>query len=89
MYRSPSEQAHNPEVEMIMATSTYNPSLAASTDVDQSKPGFFARLAQQFVEQRTREARRITAEHMKLYTDEQLVGFGWSAKEIKYLRGGV
>ena len=68
-----------------MATSTFNASLA-QRGAAPSKPGFFAKLAKQFVAQRTAKARQMTAWYLSSYSDEQLVSFGWSAVDIKRLR---
>ncbi len=66
-----------------MATSTFNATLAQGTP---AKDGFFARVAQRFVAQRTAKAREMTATYLSSVSDAQLVSYGWSAEEIKRLR---
>lgn len=72
---------------IIMAASTYNPSFGTVSGAEQSKPGIFAKFAQRFVAQRTAKARQMTAWYLSSYSDEQLAGLGWSAADIKRLRG--
>jgi hypothetical protein len=74
---------------IIMAASTFNPSFGAVRGVEQSKPGLFAKFAQQFVAQRTAKARQMTAWYLSSYSDEQLAELGWSAVDIKRLRGAA
>ena len=66
-----------------MATSTFNPTLAQGAP---TKTGFFAKLAQRFVAQRTAKARELTATYLSSVSDAQLVSYGWTAEEIKRLR---
>ena len=70
-----------------MAASTYNPSFGTVSGADQSKTSIFSKFAQQFVAQRTAKARQMTAWHLNSFSDEQLAGLGWSAADIKRLRG--
>ncbi len=78
---------YNDNREMItMATSTYNPSLASSSDDSQAKPGFFSKIFNGFVEMQTARARILTAQFMSSLTDEQLADYGWSPQDIKRLR---
>lgn len=68
-----------------MATSTFNHSVPQG-GVTQTQPGFFAKVAERFVAQRTAKARQMTAWYLSSFSDEQLVSYGWSAAEIKRLR---
>ena len=68
-----------------VATTVLETSLVRG-DADRSQSGFFARLASQFVAQRTAKARRMTAVYLEMYSDEQLVRYGWSAEQINRLR---
>ena len=70
-----------------MATSTFDASLVGQNTADQSKPGFFKIVADSFIAQRTARARQMTAWYLASYTDKQLAGFGWTAADIKRLRG--
>lgn len=69
-----------------MATSTYNPSFAPSSDASQPKAGLFTRLFNGLVEMQTARARIVTAQFMSNLTDEQLSEYGWTPQDIKRLR---
>jgi hypothetical protein len=71
---------------IIMATSMYNPSMAGSDGSAKNKTGIFAKLGQQFVEQRMAKARAVTADFLSHYSDEQLESYGWSKQDVKRLR---
>ena len=66
-----------------MATSTYSAALAHDIP---AKNGFFTKVAQRFVAQRTAKARALTATYLSSVSDAQLVSYGWSAEDIKRLR---
>ncbi len=72
-----------------MAASTYNPAFTTVSGTEQSKPGLFAKFAEQFVAPRTAKARQITAWHLSSFSDEKLAELGWSAADIKRLRGAA
>ena len=73
-----------------MATTTYNPSFANDTAATgQSAPSFFGRIAQRYVDHQTAKARQRVVAALEFYTDEQLLGFGWTHEDIARLRRPV
>ena len=53
---------------------------------DQKKRRFFRAIIESYAEARTASARRKAADHLTIYTDEDLARFGWSAADIKRMR---
>ena len=69
-----------------MATSTFNAPYASGVAKTQ-KANFVGRLWGQFIEDRVAKARTIAADRISVYSDEQLLRYGWSEADIKRLRG--
>jgi hypothetical protein len=71
---------------MNMAISTNNPTWSVAAGADQEKKRFFREIIERYAEVRTASARRMAADHLSIYSDEDLSRFGWSAADIKRMR---
>jgi hypothetical protein len=71
---------------MNMAISANNPTWSGAVGADQKKKRFFRDIIERYAEVRTATARRMAADHISIYSDEDLARFGWSAADIKRMR---
>jgi len=87
MYCLPNEQEHHSQAEMIiMATSTYNASVATPAKADPSKPGILSKFIDRIVDVQTAKARGIIADYLSGVSDQELLSYGWEPADIKRLR---
>jgi hypothetical protein len=71
---------------MNMAISAKVPTWSVAAGADRKRKGFFREIIERYAEVRTASARRMAADHLTIYTDEDLARFGWSAADIKRMR---
>jgi hypothetical protein len=71
---------------MNMAISAKVPAWSGAVGEDRKRKRFFRDIIERYAEVRTASARRMTADHLSIYSDEDLARFGWSAADIKRMR---
>ena len=71
---------------MNMAISAKVPAWSGAAGADRKRKRFFRDIIERYAEARTATARRMAADHLTIYTDEDLARFGWSAADIKRMR---
>ena len=69
-----------------MAISVSNPTWSVAAGAGQKKRRYFREIIERYAEARTASARRMAADHLTIYSDEDLARFGWSAADIKRMR---
>lgn len=69
-----------------MAISARTPTWSVAAGADRRRKRFFREIIERYAEARTAAARRTAADHLTIYTDEDLARFGWSSADIKRMR---
>jgi len=69
-----------------MAISAKVPVWSGASSADRRRKRFFREIIERYAEVRTAAARRMAADHLSIYSDEDLARFGWSAEDIKRMR---
>ena len=69
-----------------MAISAKVPTWSVAAGADRKRKGFFREIIERYAEARTASARRMAADHLSIYSDEDLARFGWSPADIKRMR---
>ena len=71
---------------MNMAISAKTPAWSVAAGAGERRKRFFREIIERYAEARTASARRMAADHLSIYSDEDLARFGWSAADIKRMR---